>query len=387
MKEGWTLGTIEQICNVEYGTRVVKKRDAGSIYPTYGGGGATFFMDSYNRENKLIIARFGISEECTRFIRGKFFLNDSGLTISPKEGMNLYEPFLNYQILAKNDVIYSYGRGAAQKNLNVDVFKTHKISYPIDVSEQKRIVEKLDEYFESIDKAKGNVEKNLQNAKDLFQSQLNQIFSQKGDGWVEKTLGDVCEVFNGHAFKSKDTVPSSDTQLLRMGNLYHNRLDLSRKPVYYPDTFVSEYSEYVLFPGDLVMSLTGTVDKTDYGYTVEVSQTDKNLLLNQRIMKILVKDELILAKSFLHRYLLSQGFLDKLYKTARGTRQANLSSKTILTLDIPFPKLIDSQFTIVKKVSGLEEKMLVLQSNYQQELDALDELKKSILQKAFNGEL
>ena len=70
--------------------------------------------------------------------------------------------------------------------------KSIQIPLP-DLVEQEKLVVKLDKCFESIDKARANVEKNLQNAKDLFQSQLNQIFSQQGDGWVEGRLEDVCK--------------------------------------------------------------------------------------------------------------------------------------------------------------------------------------------------
>ena len=83
--EGWHTTTIDDACNVEYGTRVVQKRDGGSIYPVYGGGGATFFMDTTNRANRVVVSRFGMSEECTRYVDGDFFLNDSGLTLSPKD--------------------------------------------------------------------------------------------------------------------------------------------------------------------------------------------------------------------------------------------------------------------------------------------------------------
>jgi len=76
--------TIGELCNVEYGTRVTRKKDGGKIYPVYGGGSETFFIDKTNRKNKVVIARFAMSEKCTRFIKGNFFLNDSGLTLSPK---------------------------------------------------------------------------------------------------------------------------------------------------------------------------------------------------------------------------------------------------------------------------------------------------------------
>lgn len=76
---GWPQRTLFDVADVSYGTRVTKKRDAGTRYPVYGGGGATFAMDQFNRENCYIVSRFGMSEECVRYVDGPFFLNDSGL--------------------------------------------------------------------------------------------------------------------------------------------------------------------------------------------------------------------------------------------------------------------------------------------------------------------
>ena len=76
MKHDWEIKRLDDACEVEYGTRVVQKKDGGKIYPVYGGGGATFFMDTFNREDCLVVARFAMSAQCTRFVEGKFFLND-----------------------------------------------------------------------------------------------------------------------------------------------------------------------------------------------------------------------------------------------------------------------------------------------------------------------
>ena len=94
-----------------------------------------------------------------------------------------------------------------------------------------------------------------------------------------------------------------------------------------------------------------------------------------------------LLKSYLHNFLLSTNFLDELYSTSNGTRQANLSSKAILSLVISFPLGIKEQEVIVKTLQELKEQTQSLESKYQQELNSLEELKKSILQKAFEGEL
>jgi type I restriction enzyme S subunit len=86
--------------------------------------------------------------------------------------------------------------------------------------EQKRIAAILDQTSEVISAAVANAEKNLANARELFDRYLNSVFTQNGEGWVEKPLGDVCDLLNGFAFKSSDAVPGSQTQLVRMGNLW-----------------------------------------------------------------------------------------------------------------------------------------------------------------------
>ena len=128
-----------------------------------------------------------------------------------------------------------------------------------------------------------------------------------------------------------------------MGNLYKNILDLNRKPSFYPDSFFKEYSQFALDSGDLIISLTGTVGKEDYGFTVEIPNTERNLLLNQRIAKIIKIDYSKIDKRFLLRTLRSRGFLDELYSTANGTRQANLSTVTMREIPILLPPIEQQQ--------------------------------------------
>ena len=306
--------------------------------------------------------------------------------ITPNEIIN--PRYLFYNLVSDNyrKYISDLTDGMNINNLKSGDLKQFPIPIP-PLEEQKQIVAILDKAFTAIDQAKANIEKNIENAKELFQSKLNDIFSQKGDGWEEKTLGEVCYVLNGYAFKSKESVEDSNTQLLRMGNLYKNVLDLSRKPVFYPDSYSNQYKDYLLKEGDLIMSLTGTVDKTDYGYTVKIPEVEVDLLLNQRIMKIEVHDSNILNKDYLKNYLLSPDFLMRLYDTSSGTRQANLSSRTILKLKINYPTDIDKQIEIVKLFKLLRGYSKNIEAKYQQKLIDLEDLKKSILQKAFAGEL
>ena len=170
----WEEKTLGEVCEVNYGTRVVRKRDGGTMYPVYGGGGKTFFVDMFNRENNLIVSRFAMSEKCTRFVRGKFFLNDSGLTIKSK-GQELDQNFLDLQIFLLNDLIYSIGRGVAQRNLDVAKLKQIKISIP-PLEEQKKIADCLS----SLDNLIAAQTKKIEKLKALKKGLLQQLFPQTG---------------------------------------------------------------------------------------------------------------------------------------------------------------------------------------------------------------
>ena len=301
-----------------------------------------------------------------------------------RSGKNLDRNFLFYFLLSKQEKI-SGTEGAVFASINKNEIQNINIGVP-PLPEQKRIVGILDGAFAGIATAKANAEKNLQNARALFESHLNEVFTKKGERWAEKPLGEVCDLLNGYAFRSGDAVPESETQLVRMGNLYGNKLDLDRSPVFYPDKFTTDYRRYILNEGDIIMSLTGTTGKEDYGYAVRIPESEKTLLMNQRIAKFDSIREDLVNRAFLLHYLRSRVFLDVLYPTANGTRQANLSSVTINTLPIPLCS-IREQKRIALSLESLSEETQRLESIYQQKLSALDELKKSLLDQAFKGEL
>lgn len=189
MKHDWEYQALEQIATIEYGTRVVQKIDGGSIYPVYGGGGATFKMDRYNRENRMVIARFAISKQCTRYVYGKFFLNDSGLTVSSNVE-NLSQTYLDRCLMAYNDKIYSLGKGAAQKNLEMKAFAKLQIPLP-PLPTQQSIVSELD----SLSKIIADCKETLKDYDALEQSIFYDMFGdpvKNEKGWEVKKLGEVC---------------------------------------------------------------------------------------------------------------------------------------------------------------------------------------------------
>jgi type I restriction enzyme, S subunit len=398
----WKIKTLGEIAEVQSGGTPLKARNEywfGDI-PWYSSGELN---ETFTQASKSFITKKGLEESNAKlFPKGSLLIgmydtaalkmsildrdaafNQAIAGVKSNENINL--KFILLAIESRRFEILNQRRGVRQKNLSLAKIKNIELSVP-PLPEQKRIVAILDEVFEGIDRAIANTEKNLTNARELFESYLNEIFTQKGDGWIEKNLGDVCNFLNGFAFKSTDTIDSSNVQLVRMGNLYQNILDLERNPVFYPDEFMESYSRYLLLEGDLIMSLTGTVDKEDYGYAVEVPKTQRKLLLNQRIVKFIDIDNSCVDRKFFLYLLRSKSFLNTLYKSARGVRQANLSSASMKTIQISLPP-IELQRLLVEKFHSLECETQRLESIYRQKLAALTELKQSILQKAFTGKL
>ncbi|MEA5583346.1 restriction endonuclease subunit S [Nodularia harveyana UHCC-0300] len=379
---GWVEKELGEVCTLQRGFDLPKNQREKGNYPLISSSGC---IDSHTEAKSfapgVVTGRSG-SIGSVFFITEDFWPLNTTLYVKDFHGN---DPRFIFYLLNKFD-LKRFASGVGVPTLNRNSVHSELVIIPSSIIEQKRIVEILDEAFEGIDRAIANSEKNLTNARELFESYLNGIFTQKGDGWINKKLGDVCDFLNGFAFKSTDTVNSSDVQLIRMGNLYQNILDLERKPVFYPNEFRELYAKYIVSEGDLIMSLTGTVDKEDYGYTVEVPKTTNILLLNQRIVKFINIDTSYLDKKFFLHLLRTKYFLNALYNSSRGVRQANLSSLSMKEIQIILPP-VEVQKFLVSEFRALETETQRLENIYRQKIAALKELKQSILQKAFTGEL
>ena len=399
MKKGWTGSLVEtrislresswqtkqlgEACNVEYGTRVVQKRDGGKGFPVYGGGGATFEMDVFNREDRLVVARFGMSAECTRFVAGKFFLNDSGLTVLPKNGTML-QRFLDYQMLALNDDVYALGKGAAQKNLDVPAFRTLPLFIPESLAEQQRIVGLLDEAFEGLATAKANAEKNLQNARALFESHLQSVFTQRGPGWVEKPFSELCEIKHGYAFEGEFFSNEGDYVLLTPGNFYEDGgyRDRGEKQKYYTGEIPRGY---VLNEGDLLVAMTEQAAGL-LGSPILVPEPDK-FLHNQRLGLVTKKPGVAWTNEFFFHVFNTQPVRKAIHASASGVKVRHTSPTKIGDVVVAFPTSLSEQKRIVTKLASLADETQRLARLSERKLAALAALKKSVLHQAFSGQL
>lgn len=388
MKTSWQTRKLNEVCEVEYGTRVVNKRDGGTKYPVYGGGGATFFMNEYNREDKMVIARFAMSESCTRFVRGKFFLNDSGLTVAPKNNKEIDQDFLNLQLYFLNDCIYSLARGTAQKNLDVPAFKNIEITFPESISEQKRVVKILGEVLEKIGEAKENAEKNLQNSKELFESYLQSIFANPGKDWEEKKLGDknLFQIIDGDRGKNypkkSDFSSEGHCLFLNTKNVRPNGFDFR------VTMFITEKKDNALGNGklqrsDVLLTTRGTIGNIavyDENVPFENIRINSGMLIFRPNIKHIIPEYLFVV--------FQSGIMKtQVKKYVSGAAQPQLPIKTLVNFSIPVPKSITKQKSIVKKLDALSAETKKLEAIYKQKLADLGELKKSVLKRAFSGNL
>jgi type I restriction enzyme S subunit len=197
------------------------------------------------------------------------------------------------------------------------------------------------------------------------------------NGWKLGVISDLADTVMGYAFKSADFTKTG-IPLLRMGNLYQNTLSFDRNPIYLPESFKDGYERFLVKPNDLVMSMTGTMGKRDYGFTVKIPTDAPYSLLNQRVIKFVPKHQS--SSGFLLNLLRSEIILSRLYAIPGGTKQANLSAKQIQELPAPIPPLPE-QSKIAKILSTWDKAI----STTERLINNSKQQKKALMQQLLTG--
>jgi restriction endonuclease S subunit len=184
--------TLWEVCEYEFGSRVTNTKDGlkqdynGIKYNVYGGGGATFQVDKYNREKgTLIISRFGVSPNCVRIVNEKFFLNDSGMSLTYKNNNNSKKYIENYLLTFQNK-IYKYAEGQGQKNMQtIKLFREFKIPVP-SPEDQEKVVKMI----EDINKEESEFSNQVKTLKETI-AKLYQCVEQLVNNNQDETKQDV----------------------------------------------------------------------------------------------------------------------------------------------------------------------------------------------------
>ncbi|WP_372800886.1 restriction endonuclease subunit S [Lutibacter sp.] len=264
----------------------------------------------------------------------------------------------------------------AYPSLKLSDIKQIPISFP-PLKEQQRIVAILDKTFAAIEKAKANAEQNLKNANELFESYLQNVFSTKGEGWEEKTLEQISDVFGRGKSKHR---PRNDKKLYGGKYPFIQTGDI-RNCNHFVRSYSQTYNEVGLAQSKLWPK--GTICITIAANIAETGVLDFDACFPDSVIGIVVNKKL--ADIDFVEYLL-QSFKVNLQALSKGSAQDNINLGTFKDKMFPFPS-VDEQKIIVHKLNVLLAETKKLAANYQQKLADLEELKKSVLQKAFKGEL
>ena len=399
MKKGWAWTPLGEVCKTGSGGTPLSSRkeyyEGGNIPWLVSGEvaqgnvrEAKNFITKAGLENSaarlfpkdtVLVAMYGATAGQVGILRFEAATNQAVCGILPND--KFVSEFLFYFFLAKKDELVAQATGNAQPNISQIKIKNTEVPVP-PLAEQQRIVGLLDEAFEVLDTAKANAEKNLQNARALFEGHLQSVFTQRGPGWVEKRLGELCErITKGSSPKWQGISYVDAPGILFVTSENVGEYDiLLEQPKYVEEKFNAKDKKSILKNGDVLTNIVGA----SIGRTA-VFDRDDVANINQAVC--LIRCEPHLLNNYYLAYLLnSPVFKQVLHDNEVNNARANLSLGFFSQLPVPMPP-IPKQKEIVAKLDAFREETQRLARLYERKHAALEALKKSLLHQAFSGGL
>jgi type I restriction enzyme S subunit len=370
MKAGWETKPLGEVCEITKGRKPkLKMEQTDSDLPylvakVLRGSQAPEFASSADR-NSILVSEADTIIICDGSNSGEVFTGFSGILSSTmgKLAVNtdIDGAYLRAFLDSTFDLFNGSKTGSAIPHLDKDAFYALPFSYP-PLPEQRRIVAILDEAFAAIATARAHTEKNLQNARELFESQLEAVFSQRGQGWVETTLDAIAT--------------NCDSQRIPITK---SKRESGKFPYYGASGIVDHVANYI-FDGDYLL----------------VSEDGANLLARSTPIAFPVSGKFWVNN---HAHILKfenpttqqyvEFYLESIQLDAfiTGAAQPKLNQKALNSIPIPIPSITQQQAAIVEIIANLRDQTQHLESHYRAKLAALDEIKQSLLQQAFSGAL
>lgn len=350
MNREWKEKSLGEVIKLEYGKPLSKdKRTLSGKYPVYGANGEKNRTNEFYYDRKsIIVGRKGSAGEIN-LTEKRFWPLDVTYFVTFDDREYSLE-FLYNLLLTLN--LPKYAKGV-KPGINRNEIYEIRVKIP-SLPEQQRIVKVLDRIFKKIAKTKENTEKNLQNTRGLFESYLQSVFTNSGDGWEKKKLGEIIKLEYGKP------LPDSKRKSDGVYPVYGANGEKDRSNEYY-------YDKYSIIVGR--KGSAGEINLTEerfwpldvtYFVTFDLKKHDLNFIY----------------------YILNNL---KLSKLAKGVKPG-INRNEVYSIDVHIP-LLSEQKSIVAKLDALSAETKKLVAIYQQKLNDLEEFKKSILQKAFKGEL
>lgn len=402
----WEINKLEEVCEILDNKRVPisSKNRIRGIYPYYGASGIVDYIDKYIFDEELVLigedgAKWGAFENSAFIAEGKYWVNNHAHILKPNNEILINKflvYFLNYSNLEK------YITGATVKKLNQQKLKQIEIPLP-PLEEQMRIVKILDLAFEKIDTSVELLKANLANLDELAKSVLDRAFNPLGDStestqnpsthdtqspyplpqhWEWKSLGEIASVIqSGFAINKSNEIADGYIHLRTHniatdGNLnFETLVKVKKELIKEQQSFIEEGD--ILFNNTNSTELVGKTALVTQNYNYAFSNhITKIKLFNQYSPKLVV---------FYFVLLLKNKYFERICHKWIG--QSGINTDKLKQIQIPLPKDIKEQEQIAIHLDSVFEKAKALKELYTKELKDYEELKQSLLDKAFKGEL
>ena len=378
MMKGWEIKKLGEVCEELFAGGDVPQNNSSKIktdafnIPIYSNGEKNkglYGFTNIKRVNKpsiTISARgtIGYSE-----IREEAFYPAIRLIVVTPHKNIVDLVFLKY-VISSIDFTHS---GSSIPQLTVPMVKEYPIPLP-PLSIQQEIVSILEETFEALAQVKANAEQNLKNAKALFESYLQSVFENKGDGWEEKRLDEICAVKDGTHDSPKYV--AEGIPFVTQKNIKSDGLSFEDTRFIKNEDHDKFYKRSNVAFGDILISMIGA----NRGMAAIVD--DKRIFSIKNVGLIKASEKI--DRHFLLYYLKSPLAMKYVLYMSNGGAQEFVGLTALRSFPIPFPPIKEQQ-TLVKKLDALSTETKRLESIYQQKLKDIEELKKAILEKAFKG--
>lgn len=386
MKAGWETAPLADLCTVFADGDWIESKDQspdGLRLIQTGNVGEGAFKDRGEKARYISEETF-VKLRCTEIFEGdclvsrlpdpvgrSCLLPDTGermitavdCTIVRFNAERMRPEFFNYYSQSSGylSIVDSETTGTTRKRISRNKLARIPIPAP-PLAEQQRIVAILNEAFAGIATARTAAEQNRQNARALFESYLQSVFNQRGEGWVKTTIDKIST------------------------NLDNKRIPITKsdrkagKYPYYGASGIVDYVEGYIFDGDTLLVSEDGANLLARSTPIAFSVTGKYWVNNHAHI---LKFENMATQRFVEFYFASI----RLDEYITGAAQPKLNQKALNSIPIPIPTAVEMQAEIVGRIESMQEETQRLEALYQRKLDALDELKQSLLHQAFSGQL
>lgn len=403
MTNGWDYKTIGEICDLNTGGTPSRSK------PEYFGGEIRWLVsgDIHNKEifdcegritpegvensnarilpiDSVMIALNGQGKTrgTVALLRTEATCNQSLVSIAPKNKERLLPEYLFHNLNGRYDEIRKMtgDDGNDRRGLNMPIIRSIKIPVP-PIEEQKRIVAILDEAFACIEKAKANTKNNIQNARELFDSYLNNIFSNPGPDWEKDTLGNIATFRNGINFTK-----SSRGETMRIVGVRDFQKSFWA-PMDSLETITADgkVPESDLLKENDLLFVRSNGNKELIGRSLLVGPVSGKVTHSGFTIRARINGSGVVPH-YVCRYVKSDLVRQRMIEGGTGTNIKSLNQTMLSDITIPLPS-VSEQHEIVAKLDGMDGLGKRLNSICRTKIIELDELKKSLLQKAFSGEI